>query len=130
MLAGCGCSWWQRKHCEILVQNYSPNEPVVVEVNAILWALQIVKEEDFKHITVEGMQKFVLMFWMVMLWRVCGLFQVFVGILSFLHNLFLLACLIGFLGKQILYMVHFLIKFAAQASMGSLCDYNSIPPPV
>ena len=42
------------KHCEILVQSYPPNEPVVAEANAILWAIQIAKEEDFKHIIVEG----------------------------------------------------------------------------
>uniref|UniRef100_A0A2N9GBE2 RNase H type-1 domain-containing protein n=2 Tax=Fagus sylvatica TaxID=28930 RepID=A0A2N9GBE2_FAGSY len=31
-----------------------PNEPVVAEANAILWAIQIAKEEDFKDIIVEG----------------------------------------------------------------------------
>jgi ribonuclease HI len=31
-----------------------PNEPVVAEANAILLAIQIAKEEDFKHIIVEG----------------------------------------------------------------------------
>ena len=34
------------------------NEPVVAEANAILWAIQIAKEEDFKDIIVEGDAKF------------------------------------------------------------------------
>ncbi len=70
-----------------------------------MWQSKLIRKRISMLLLQKGMQKSVLILLMVMLGRVYGLFQVFIGILSFLDNLFLFACLIRYLGKKIVWLI-------------------------